>query len=477
MSLVNLPCEIIAKIGTKLDAPSLCRFQQTCKIVNKSLQAGDVFRPTLSKNLRKCIENGKADLVEYGFQHSQRKEQYNYLLTDLVEKGYTDTLRHVLTHTTVPNVKLDVLLHTAVYSKNSDTIRLLVAHGADPNFRRRSNRSNIQIYYNQVAETEAAEPKVFKDFPLNIACEYGDLQTVKTLLELGADASMDSSVALVTACKSGSIETVKAILEAGVRPARLEANDEEDDEETKDPDVYCVFRAAKSTDMLRVLIDAGLEVFTGDLDEDLSEDPRPQFARYFIENRLVPFTIGHRIRLAALEDDLNTMDDYLTRYIAGEFDNWSVNNDCKNAFVDSLELAANQGHMFMMRLILRYKDELPLDLGDVLKGKIMFNLDVARILIDHGADLNHVSADRREDLPVFDFFCRNGNEKVVKFLLDYAGDKLDLNLDKNIERAKKNKHANIVSILEGLARRNKRKLDDSDKASSSKRVLVDLCEA
>ena len=104
-----------------------------------------------------------------------------------------------------PQVSLDPPLHHAVYNRCHDSVKLLLARGADPNVRRRQN-----LRWGKFADSETC---------LLWAVEDGREEIVTTLLENQADPNItdcDGRTCLATAVQSNmSVEVVNLLVSAG----------------------------------------------------------------------------------------------------------------------------------------------------------------------------------------------------------------------------------------------------------------------
>ena len=285
-------------------------------------------------------------LVEAGAEVHATDYQGRTCLTLVAECGHTDTVRYLVG---LPVVEINhgnnyTALHCAVEKRCTDVVRVLIDAGADIEIKNNSGRS-----------------------PLHTACESGALDVVKMLVEAGAGvrvANAEGATCLNLAAIFRHTETVRYL----VGLPEVDVNHRDEANETA---LYCAARNSHTTDMVRVLIDAG-----ADIDIDNSDGRWPL----------------HNACISGALDNVKM----LVRAGAGVCVTDNGGRTC-------LSLAAEWGHTDTVRYLVGLP-EVEINYGSAVNYTALHCAvqktctDVVRVLIDAGADIEIKNNDGRSPL-------------------------------------------------------------------------------
>jgi len=178
-------------------------------------------------------------LIEAGadFTIGGEQERYPDLRSPLViaaELGSQECVRVLLAHGADPNAEIDVTtsLYQAVLGGHHNVARQLLTHEPKPDMDKTppdmvrllmravatGNTELVSLLIDHGAEVDFVDPNEFgfSKTPLSLACGQGHLEVVKLLLEKGADINFtggESDSPLLTAFYDGRIEVAKHLLQ------------------------------------------------------------------------------------------------------------------------------------------------------------------------------------------------------------------------------------------------------------------------
>ena len=241
-------------------------------------------------------------------------------------------------------------------------------------------------------------------------------------LEKGTDCSL-----LTIACTMGSIKCVKLLLDSGTDTNILSASSGR----TRFDSPFCCACASGNTELLRLLIERGVKLndsvlFLGfDCLEQsaLQQDQRQTIAAVlvqYITNIAYEYygsTFLHRVCSIGGVDNVTTVlergvdrDGRGSKYLLGDGGDFF--------YRDPLEVAAANGHIDIVKLLLEWDRSNPIEMRRVNKAMIEAakngNVEVVKFLIEYGAD-QQIKA-LTESMSYYPSFA------VTEYLLDHGAD-------------------------------------------------------
>src|SRR5581483_3867925 len=116
-----------------------------------------------------------------------------------------------------PNAGFGQALHNAVTENDYEKTKLLLELGASPNLRFQS-KGRMEATIGQAQDLDMI--KLLVSFNSELTQEVfkkinDDYDAIKYCLEQGLDPNFDNGLALRLACRSGNIETIKLVIEYG----------------------------------------------------------------------------------------------------------------------------------------------------------------------------------------------------------------------------------------------------------------------
>jgi ankyrin repeat protein len=318
-------------------------------------------------------------------------------------------------------------IHWAVMTRQIPLIDELVKRGADLTAKRQDGARPIHLfngdYYYRgwrdvpddcpYGKTEVLDHllKIGAPCDMNTACHRGDIETVRRLLaEDSASANrlseqityyLGSGSPLDNATVEGHIEIVRLLLDHGADPNLEEVGIAPNGKALYSAAAYGHFEIAKLLLQHRAFPNPAVESSGDALSRAIGNDDKPMI------ELLCSYGASQENHILAYYGD--------TRTFAARLDaNPSLAND-----PDALANAAGEGHLAIVRLILRYSSNLPKKLsfpGWLVCGKTR---EINQLLIDHGMDPNHTDW---MGATVLHQLASSGRTEMAEFFLDNGAD-------------------------------------------------------
>ena len=393
----------------------------------------------IHRAMTNAIFNKNADIIktlsEYGAHVQDNHWSFKSPLVMAVENGDADIVKLLLEHGAKQGI--DQAMTNAIFNKNTEIIHVLSGHGA------------------QVAEIERPYP------PLVEAVAKGDADLVKLLLKHGAKRGIDQAITnaimseqteiiqmlsehgakveykggkhnLVTACEIGNTNVAKLLLEHGAKESE-----------------YCGWALTeailnKHTEIVDLLLEHGVCVA-----DDGDRHGLPAIVEASIEGDIDSLKL--LLKYGEKEQHHNDLGCALCVAATPEIVKLLLDNgaeaDYTYTMYDFKEIplvtASSNGNIENVKLMLNYgaKKYLPKALVGAIENK---HTDLAELLTQHGAHVDDESWFDFDEMPALVRASMWGNIEVVKLLSKHGAEK---NLDWALEAASKGGHTEIVNFL------------------------------
>ena len=264
------------------------------------------------------------------------------------------------------------------------------------------------------------------------ACSRGKKDTVEFLLLNGVDPNYKEGEPLHNAISRGHAEIVKLLLDKGMNQKSLDSALEDG--------------VKSNLETIKILLDAGASVNAPDVLENSVWSNDPKISEFL-------FSKGAKIKNHySIQASLAYQDDveFLKVFLANGLKLRKTDYNLLNNF-------AGRGDAEGVRILL--------DLGFKVKGApggqalieaaTGQNLEVAKLLINAGADLNATDSDTTyyvEHFSALTNAAERGNTEMVKLLLDAGADVKILN-DKAHRMARKHGHTETLELIKDYKKR------------------------